>query len=80
MESWQGRSGLNLRERFITSWPAATRGKSSAPTTGDRPRWRATLSEACGRTGWRIHAWGLMSNHCHLLLETPEANLVSGAG
>ncbi len=27
-------------------------------------------------TGWRVHAWVLMSNHYHLLIETPEANLV----
>lgn len=37
-----------------------------------------TLDEACGRTGWRIHAFVLMGNHYHLLLETPEANLVAG--
>jgi putative transposase len=38
----------------------------------------ATVNEACRRTGWRIHAWVLMGNHYHLLLETPEANLVRG--
>jgi len=37
-----------------------------------------TLSEACGRTGWRVHAFVLMGNHYHLLLETPQANLVDG--
>jgi REP element-mobilizing transposase RayT len=37
-----------------------------------------TLDEACTRTGWRVHAFCLMGNHYHLLLETPEANLVSG--
>jgi REP element-mobilizing transposase RayT len=37
-----------------------------------------TLGEACGRCGWRIHAFVLMGNHYHLLLETPEANLVVG--
>lgn len=37
-----------------------------------------TLDEACLQTGWRIHAYVLMSNHYHLLLETPEANLVEG--
>jgi REP element-mobilizing transposase RayT len=37
-----------------------------------------TLGEACGRCGWRIHAFTLMGNHYHLLLETPEANLVDG--
>ncbi|MDK2964091.1 MAG: REP-associated tyrosine transposase [Verrucomicrobiota bacterium] len=36
------------------------------------------LAEACGRTGWRVHAFVLMGNHYHLLIETPEANLVDG--
>jgi REP element-mobilizing transposase RayT len=38
----------------------------------------ATLAEACAKTGWRVHAWTLMGNHYHWLLETPEANLVDG--
>jgi REP element-mobilizing transposase RayT len=37
-----------------------------------------TLGEACQRTGGRVHAWVLMRNHYHLMLETPEANLVEG--
>jgi len=37
-----------------------------------------TLAEACEKTGWRVHAYVLMGNHYHLLLETPEANLVAG--
>ena len=44
----------------------------------DRERFLATLGEVCGRTGWRVHAWVLMSNHYHLLVETPQANLVAG--
>jgi len=38
----------------------------------------STLEEVCEQTGWRIHAYCLMSNHYHLLIETPEANLVAG--
>jgi putative transposase len=38
----------------------------------------STLDEVCQQTGWLIHAYVLMSNHYHLLLETPEANLVAG--
>ena len=38
----------------------------------------STLEEVCLQTGWRIHAYVLMNNHYHLLLETPEANLVAG--
>jgi len=33
------------------------------------------LSEACQRFGMEVHAYGLMSNHYHLLLKTPEGNL-----
>ena len=36
------------------------------------------LGETCERTGWRVHAWCIMSNHYHLALETPRANLVDG--
>lgn len=36
------------------------------------------LGEACGKTGWRVHAWCLMSNHYHLAVATPRANLVEG--
>lgn len=44
----------------------------------DRFRFLDTLAEVCERTGWRVHAYVLMSNHFHLLLETPEPNLVVG--
>ena len=37
-----------------------------------------TLDEVCGRCGWQVHAFVLMGNHYHLLLETPHANLVDG--
>ena len=37
-----------------------------------------TLGEAATRCGWRVHAFCLMGNHYHLLLETPEPNLVVG--
>lgn len=33
------------------------------------------LAEACKSANIRIHAYCLMSNHYHLLIETPEANL-----
>ena len=37
-----------------------------------------TLDGACTKTGWLVHAFVLMGNHYHLLLETPGANLVEG--
>ena len=36
------------------------------------------LGEACQQTGWSVHAWCLMSNHYHLAVSTPGANLVDG--
>jgi REP element-mobilizing transposase RayT len=44
----------------------------------DRRFFLKTLSEACEMTGWRVHAWVLMGNHYHLLIQTPEPNLVAG--
>lgn len=44
----------------------------------DRRFFLASLSECCEKTGWKVHAWVLMSNHYHLFIETPEANLVAG--
>jgi REP element-mobilizing transposase RayT len=44
----------------------------------DRLLFLEALGEMCGRTGHRIHSYVLMSNHYHLLLETPEPNLVAG--
>ncbi len=34
------------------------------------------LGEMCVRNQAVVHAWCLMSNHYHLLLETPRGNLV----
>jgi putative transposase len=44
----------------------------------DRQRFLDTVGEACEKTGWRVHAYVLMGNHYHLLVETPEGNLVAG--
>ena len=44
----------------------------------DRQLLLDTLAEACAKTDWQIHAWCWMSNHFHLVVETPRANLVEG--
>jgi len=44
----------------------------------DRHDFLKTLAEACEKTGWQVHAFCLMSNHFHLVVETPNANLVDG--
>ncbi len=37
-----------------------------------------TLETACGKAGWQVHAYCLMRNHFHLVIETPQPTLVSG--
>jgi len=44
----------------------------------DRQRFVDTLGEACAKTGWQIHAYVLMPNHFHVVVETPQPNLVAG--
>jgi len=38
----------------------------------------ATLGEACAKAHWQVHAYCLMPNHFHLVLETPQPTLVAG--
>jgi REP element-mobilizing transposase RayT len=44
----------------------------------DRELFLKTVGEACEKTDWQVHAWCLMRNHFHLVVETPRANLVDG--
>jgi REP element-mobilizing transposase RayT len=44
----------------------------------DRELFLETLAQTCARTDWQIHAWCLMRNHFHLVVETPKPNLVDG--
>ena len=44
----------------------------------DRLRFLETLGQTCRKTDWQVHAWCLMGNHFHLVVETPRGNLVAG--
>ena len=44
----------------------------------DREKFLAVLAATVGRYNWRCHAYCLMGNHYHLLLETPDPNLSLG--
>jgi putative transposase len=44
----------------------------------DRTAFLNVLSEVVTRFGWRCHAYCLMGNHYHLMVETPEGNLIKG--
>jgi REP element-mobilizing transposase RayT len=44
----------------------------------DREEWLRILGAICRRYNWVCHAWCQMTNHYHLVVETPEGNLSQG--
>ena len=47
-------------------------------TDDDRQAFLRLLGDVCKRVNWVCHAYCLMSNHYHVLIETPDANLSRG--
>lgn len=47
-------------------------------TAADREAFLQVLAQVVDRFGWLCHAYCLMDNHYHLLVETPQANLSRG--
>jgi putative transposase len=44
----------------------------------DRIDFLTVLEQVCDRFNWLVHAYCLMDNHYHLLIETPDSNLSKG--
>ena len=44
----------------------------------DRLKFLRTLGETCERADWKVHAYCMMGNHFHMVLETAKPTLVSG--
>lgn len=44
----------------------------------DRSKWLDLLGQVCQRYNWRCHAYCLMTNHYHIVVETVEGNLSQG--
>ncbi len=44
----------------------------------DREAWLALLGQVCERFNWCCHAYCQMTNHYHVVVETPEGNLAQG--
>ena len=44
----------------------------------DRIAWLETLAQVCERFNWVCHAYCQMTEHYHLVVETPDANLSKG--
>jgi REP element-mobilizing transposase RayT len=58
-----------------------SRGNAKAPVfldDGDRLKFIDILAKTIRDYGWLCHAYCLMGNHYHLMVETPDANLSSG--
>ena len=58
-----------------------SRGNEQRPifrSNHDREAFLGFLGEAVVRFGWSLTAWVLMTNHFHLVLQTPEPNLSRG--
>lgn len=81
-----GQFALEVARKLRVQYPGAiyhvmNRGDRREPIfteDADRHLFLETLGEGCGKTDWQLHAWCLMSNHFHLVVETPRANLVEG--
>lgn len=54
------------------------RGGAIFRTNGDSAEFNDLLGEVVARYAWRIHAWCQMTNHHHLLVETPFGDLPQG--
>ncbi|MDO8369425.1 MAG: transposase [Candidatus Nitrotoga sp.] len=44
----------------------------------DRQMFLSTLAQVITQFNWICHAWCLMDNHYHLLIQTPDGNLSKG--
>lgn len=63
------------------AWHITVRGnerRNIVRSDRDRRRFVELLGEAARRYGWVITAWVLMSNHYHLVIETPDSTLSRG--
>jgi putative transposase len=77
---------LTLTKRTRSEFPGAihhvsTRGNNGRmifTEVGDQVRFLEILGLIAAQRGWICHAYCLMGNHYHLLLETPEPDLGAG--
>ena len=71
-----------LRIEFAgATYHVTSRGNEQRPifySDDDRIAFLAFLGDVALRFGWSITAWVLMTNHFHLVLQTPEPNLSKG--
>jgi REP element-mobilizing transposase RayT len=74
-------ASTGVRWRAVSPHDRTARGDGGEDiyrAEGDRRGFLDVLGGVYDRCNWRVHAYCLMSNHYHLLVETPEANLSKG--
>ena len=54
------------------------RGEDIFNDDQDRMVFLQVLGKTCQKTGWEVHAYCLMRNHFHAVIETPQPNLAAG--
>ena len=68
-----------LHIRFVGAlYHVTSRGNGLEDTYLDdesRELFMSVLDECCDLFNWSVHSWYQMTNHYHLLIETPDANL-----
>jgi len=68
-----------LRIEFSgTLYHVTSRGESICEDDEDRLMFLQILAEVVQRFNWLCHGYCLMTNHYHLIVETPDANLSKG--
>jgi putative transposase len=78
--------GVGMARPLRIEYPGAVyhltaRGNARQPIfrdPADRHQFLRTLAHVVDRYGWRAHAYCLMTNHYHLLIETPQPTLARG--
>jgi REP element-mobilizing transposase RayT len=71
---------LRLEHEYAV-WHVTARGNEQRDIyrdDADRERFLLKLSQTVVRFGWRLISWTLMSNHYHLVVQTPQPNLSRG--
>jgi REP element-mobilizing transposase RayT len=74
--------GRPLRVEFSGAiYHVTSRGDRQEPifrNDGDRHAWMRIIASVCERFQWNIHAYCLMGNHYHFVVETLNGNLARG--
>ena len=63
---------------FYHVWARGNRQQPIFLTHEDRMLFLVLLATTANRCRWQLHAYSLMDNHVHLVIETPEPNLSYG--